>query len=246
MSHLLSDTTLIRRARLRQLKEREHAYYDLAFIRAMPAEKRSACLDLLDRSQAQVRQDIFALAALDFKTGGYFVEFGAANGRRPSNSWLLEREFGWTGILGEADPAFQAELRANRAAKIDPRCVWAVSGRKVPLSRIERAEELVLAEDAGPPDNGAEAIEVDTVSLNDLLAGHNAPATVDYLSIDTKGTEFDILQTVDFGRWEFRVITVEHNYEARRSDVQRLLSEKGYARVHADVSRFDDWYVRAA
>ena len=68
---------------------------------------------------------------------------------------------------------------------------------------------------------------------------------VDYISIDTEGSEYDILSAVDFDRWSFRVMTVEHNHEPQREQVFDLLTSKGYTRVCQDVSRFDDWYVKA-
>ena len=66
---------------------------------------------------------------------------------------------------------------------------------------------------------------------------------VDLVSIDTEGSEYDILSTVDFDRWSFRVMTVEHNHEPQRDQVVALLTSKGYRRVFEAVSRFDDWYV---
>lgn len=45
---------------------------------------------------------------------GYFVEFGAWDGRRLSNTRLLA-ERGWSGLLIEADQAHYAELRRNVA-----------------------------------------------------------------------------------------------------------------------------------
>ena len=44
----------------------------------------------------------------------------------------------------------------------------------------------------------ARRYDVTTVSLGDLLDRHNAPATIDYLSIDTEGSEFAILEAYDF------------------------------------------------
>lgn len=51
--------------------------------------------------QSQASQDVFALVANGFKRGGYFVEFGATNGKSISNTYVLEKEFGWTGIVAE-------------------------------------------------------------------------------------------------------------------------------------------------
>ena len=38
-------------------------------------------------------------------------------------------------------------------------------------------------------------IDVETLSLADLLTQNNAPSLIDYLSLDTEGTELEILQS---------------------------------------------------
>lgn len=58
-----------------------------------------------------------------FKQNGFFVEFGATNGIDLSNTYLLETEFGWNGILAEPDKYWHTSLIANRTAIIDIRCV---------------------------------------------------------------------------------------------------------------------------
>ncbi|MEY8839394.1 methyltransferase, partial [Cribrihabitans sp. XS_ASV171] len=95
MSHSISNTTLVRRDRLRQLKEREKAWFDLTFLKALESEHRSRCIDLLDQSRSQLRQDLFALSRTDFRRAGFFVEFGATDGVELNNTHLLEHGFGW-------------------------------------------------------------------------------------------------------------------------------------------------------
>jgi FkbM family methyltransferase len=247
LSHLLSKTTLIRRARLRELKERENAYYDLDFIKAMDPDKIGRCVGLLGASRSQIRQDIFVLAELDFKQDGYFVEFGATNGVELNNTLMMEAEFGWTGILAEPAAGWHADLRKNRKAVIDTRVVWKDSGEVVKFTETASAINSSISSFVKTSRKmRGKTYDVETVSLNDLLEQHNAPAVIDYISIDTEGSEFDILSTVDFDRWSFRVMTVEHNHEEpRRQEVCDLLTAKGYTRVRKAVSRFDDWYVKA-
>ncbi len=81
--------------------------------------------------------------------------------------------------------------------------------------------------------------------MYDLLEKYNAPNQIDYLSIDTEGSEFDILNSFDFN-WKYKIlmITVEHNFTLKRNEIFELLSRYGYKRVYEDVSMFDDWYVR--
>jgi FkbM family methyltransferase len=84
---------------------------------------------------------------------------------------------------------------------------------------------------------------VQTISLNDLLKKYSAPSCIDYLSIDTEGSEYDILSNLDFDRYNFRVITCEHNHSPNRELIHELLTSKGYKRKFENISLFDDWYV---
>ena len=86
---------------------------------------------------------------------------------------------------------------------------------------------------------------MNTISLDDLLAKYEVPTHIDYLSIDTEGSEFDILECFDFSRYDFRVITCEHNHSPTREKLLRLLGGHGYERKYAGLTQFDDWYVKA-
>ncbi len=39
-----------------------------------------------------------------FQKNGFFIEVGALDGETRSNTLILERKFGWNGVLIEADP----------------------------------------------------------------------------------------------------------------------------------------------
>ena len=85
---------------------------------------------------------------------------------------------------------------------------------------------------------------VETVSLGDLLREHSAPETIDYLSIDTEGSELEILEAFDFQDYRFLAITVEHNHvQENRERIKNLLESKGYVNVLGNFSRWDDWYL---
>ena len=88
-----------------------------------------------------------------------------------------------------------------------------------------------------------ESYLVETLSLNDFLIKYNAPNVVDYLSIDTEGSEYAILENFNFNKYKFRVITVEHNYTKNRQKIFDLLTNNGYLRKYEELSMFDDWYV---
>jgi FkbM family methyltransferase len=202
----------------------------------------------IERSNAQLFQDLLALFLFQEKEGGYFVEFGAANGELLSNTLLLEKQFGWTGILAEPARGYHQDLRRNRSSAIDFRCVYAETG--VQLEFIEADEkELSSLKSFHANDHHHEKrlhgtqYQVETVSLADLLQKHDAPTYIDFISIDTEGSELSILGSFDFSRFKFGLICIEHNYTALRADIYSLLRQNGYVRIFSEISGFDDWYV---
>jgi len=78
--------------------------------------------------------------------------------------------------------------------------------------------------------------------LKDMLSKHNAPSIVDYLSIDTEGSEFDILSAFDFST-RFNIITCEHNNSSMQEPIYKLLTSHGYKRIYPEISAWEDWYV---
>lgn len=220
-----------------------HSLHDSKFLLAINGE-------LLAKSKSQLRQDLFVLSELNFKRGGFFVEFGATNGVDLSNSHLLEKEYSWKGILAEPAKLWHEDLRKNRNAKIDTRCVWKKTGELLKFSETSAPELSTLSSFSDSDLHareraGAISYEVETISLNDLLAENDAPSEIDYLSIDTEGSEFEILQSLDFDKYKFKVITCEHNYSPAREKIFELLTANGYIKKYEEISEFDDWYVRS-
>lgn len=212
----------------------------------------SDCAKHLVDSKSQLLQDLFVLHLLKQKPAGFFVEFGSTNGITLSNTHILEKKFGWSGIVAEPAKCWAQSLRENRRCAIDLRCVWTKTGEKLLFLEASDAELSTIdpfaardAHAANRLDN--EKYEVDTVSLTDLLRAHNAPHRIDYLSIDTEGSEYMILSHFDFDAFDVYILTVEHNYaEPDREQIQRLLISKGYRRVFEKFSQWDDWYVKSA
>jgi hypothetical protein len=124
---------------------------------------------------------------------GYFVEFGACDGKNISNTYMLEKEYGWSGIVAEPNPMFSDALSRNRSCGICTDCVYSSSGLSVPFKVVVQGEYsgLVkhLADDkhAKKREDDIVVTNVTTISLSDLLNAHRAPDYIDYLSIDTEG-----------------------------------------------------------
>ncbi len=120
--------TLKRRAKIQAMREEitrnTKSWRAMEIMRVTKQEKCSHVIACLDDSKSQIQQDLFALAMNNFKDSGYFVEFGAANGVDTSNTWLMENNFGWKGILAEPARVRHADLKKSRNCHIDTRCVW--------------------------------------------------------------------------------------------------------------------------
>src|ERR1022692_367696 len=96
------DLVLTRYSHLQHLVEsNSKATGDLNFLLKLPEEYTSLLLRHLRKSRSQLRQDLFVLSELCFKTNGFFVEFGATNGVDLNNTHLLETTFQWSGVLAE-------------------------------------------------------------------------------------------------------------------------------------------------
>ena len=242
------DVGVTRYSTLQKLRENASALQDLMLLKSLPREHAAQLLGCFSDSKSQYRQDLFVLSELDFKRDGYFVEFGATNGVDLSNTHLLERRFGWKGILAEPAKCWHQDLRRNRSAYLEEACVWRESGVSLRFSEVEYAELSTIGVFRGSDRYGrarsrAKTYDVTTISLNDLLEKFNAPQRIDYLSIDTEGSEYEILRGFNFDRRRFSVITCEHNFTPAREKLYELLTQKGYVRKHENLSQFDDWYV---
>jgi FkbM family methyltransferase len=226
----------------------------------LPKDESDFIAPYLGYSRAQLGQDLFALNETRGSSGRkFFVEFGATNGVTQSNTWLLEKILGWDGIVAEPAQIWHKALKENRSCSIDTRCVSTRTGDRIAfleVANIKSKSSAELSSVRSYADNGdaASALRlensreylVETVSLNDLLQSHGAPQVIDYMSVDTEGSELDILGSFDFEKYKVRVISVEHNYRPDyRRAIFELLSSKGFVRKYSDVSRFDDWYVAA-
>ena len=217
---------------------------------ARPGDWEKHLFSALRRSRSQLGQDMFALSHLGFKQHGYFVEFGAMNGIDFSNSYVLEKDFGWMGIVAEPAKRWQKELAGNRKCHVETNCVWRESDAVLPFNETEEAElatiESYSASDLHSPNREkGTKYSVRTISLIDLLDKYRAPREIDYLSIDTEGSEYEILSNFDFDKYKFQVITCEHNFTPRREKIFSLLTANGYLRKFEEISWMDDWYVRA-
>ncbi len=234
-------------------KSSDKSAYALEFIRALGPANYESTISLLSKSRSQLLQDLFVISEAEhkIKNRGYFVEIGATNGIDLSNTYLLETEFSWTGILAEPARVWEKQLKANRPnSSIETLCVWKDSNSSLILNETDAPELSTIDSFSGGDLHrktrlAGKNYKVQTISLNDLLIKHQAPKYIDYLSIDTEGSEYEILKAFNFNEYSFSIITLEHNYTAQREKIFALLAGHGYKRKYENISLFDDWYVKS-
>jgi len=199
-------------------------------------------------SNSQIGQDLDVLEYYKYKKNGYFVEIGAYDGIALSNTLVLEKTYGWTGILSEVVPSRFSELIVNRPhCHNDNNAVYSKSNLTLPFSVCNDSNMLsgitthIQAHKHVVNKNKSD-INVNTISLTDLLDKYNAPSFIEYLSLDTEGSEIEILKGLDFNKYCFGYIDVEHNdVDIIRGQLKLLLESKGYKFLRKN--HFDDTYV---
>lgn len=207
-------------------------------------------------SRSQLFQDIFVCFKLGEKEKGAFLEFGATNGVELSNSLLLEQQFGWRGVLAEPSPQWHEALKQNRPdATIITDCIYWETGKTADffvsefgvlssLEAFKNHDAASMPANAQARNRNGYTAKVPTISLNDVFVKYFESAPIDYMSVDTEGSELLILESFDFGSFGPKIVTVEHNFSDSQAKLDDLFQRNGYRRYFREQTQFDAWYVR--
>lgn len=210
-----------------------------------------------DGYYSQSGQDQF-LAEKLFKgrVNGLFVDIGANDGITLSNTYYLEKNMGWTGLCFEPNPDAYVTLIENRTCTCIKSGVADFNGKAafqrlrgsgvIPMfsGLIDKYDphHIAMIEEALKLYGGEkETIEIECVRLKDILGDSNIQH-VDYLSIDTEGSELDILETIDFEHTYYGVISAENNYDDGR--IRKYMRSKNFKFI-AYVG-CDEFYINRA
>ena len=209
----------------------------------------------IENFQSQIYQDIFASFIVGDKYDKTFLEFGATDGLDISNSYTLESSFNWKGVLSEPSPQWHEALKKNRKnSKIITKCIWKESGKKLdffmsdfgPLSTIK---DFVESDKISIPTNteirlkSGKTISVETISLNDVIKEYFNSICPSYISIDTEGSEYEILKAFDLDNFRPKVFTIEHNHTENETKIDEHLIANGYVRIFRKLTTFDAWFI---
>ena len=175
------------------------------------------------------------------KRSGFFVDVGAEDGISLSNTYFFEKYRGWKGVCIEPRKETFQTLSKNRNCILE----------NIGLSDKTGTETFIQIEGAGAMLSGIEndypelhknrisrehasdlkkKIVINCDTLNNVLAKHGI-SRVDFLSIDTEGSEEKILKATDFTKIYVETLTVENNYNT--DSLKKLMRSKGFIFVRS-------------
>ena len=207
-------------------------------------------LILFGISHSKDNLDQKILKQLNKKRNGFFIECGAADGITYSNSNLLEKKYGWKGMLIEPiQDQFDALKKYRKGAICE----------KYILSSQKESGRMVDIYDAGPESiivqdeldnlsmsdqtrlkvlesrNAIKGIEkANTISISTLLDRHNIKH-VDIFFLDVEGSELSVLQGWDEKRHSIDYLVIETGEIEVLSD---YLKKKGIS-SYSNIARND-------
>ena len=151
--------------------------------------------------------------------GGFFIEAGANDGYRMSNTYLLERRYGWHGLLVEPIPKLAALCSSRRTRSKTFQCALVAEGVGGETIAIQYADGHSVVGGGISHDDWSIAagwgvedtymLDVPTRTLTGLLDEIRAPARPDLLSLDVEGYEPQALAGLDLARYRPRYVLIE-------------------------------------
>ena len=92
--------------------------------------------------------------------------------------------------------------------------------------------------------NLTKVIKLKTKTLLDVLVENKAPSIIDFLSVDTEGSEFEILSAFDFKKYQVNIICFEHNNNIlQKEKLQTLLINNGYSEIVFEDNSIDSFFM---
>ena len=205
--------------------------------------------------KSQLYQDVFADFLITNNYNKTFLEFGATNGIDLSNTYFLENYSKWKGVLGEPDPQWHDQLNKNRPdSRIITKCIWKKTGEILDFLSSENgvlstinsfrySDKDSMSENSELRNKKFKNFKIESISLNDLVREEFNNIAPSYISVDTEGSEYEILNNFDFRKYQPIFFTVEHNYTSNQKSIDELMIANNYVRIFRKITSFDAWYV---
>jgi FkbM family methyltransferase len=180
---------------------------------------------------------------LNYKNG-FFVELGANDGIKQSNTYYFEKNFNWNGLLIE--PIKNKFLkcikfRSNNNFFYNNACVgFNFKNKKIKMiysdlmssindetinNKVDAKKHALEGEKYLLKNEKIEEVWVNTKTLNEILDEINSPKIIDFLSLDVEGSELEVLNGVNFSIYNFKFILIESRND---DEIINYLNNKNY------------------
>jgi len=194
---------------------------------------------------SQINQDEYVIDYFKNKNNGFFIDIGANDGVTFSNTKALE-ELGWKGICVEANKQAYLACENNRQCK----CINVAVHNKVGTATFSSPPDSLVGglKETFTPGHVRQwgkrvaftETQVKTNTLLNILNECNAPLHIEYLSLDTEGSEGDILEhffQYNCNKYHIKYIDVEHNFNGQiQRRLLKLFEDNDYK-----LSRQNQW-----
>lgn len=183
----------------------------------------------------QANQDLFVLEMTKYKKEGFFVELGSQDPINTNNTFTLERNYNWKGIMVEIDDKYLNRYKLER-----PNSHHIINDARK-INYLEEFEKLNVPENM-------DYLQIDLEPING--------STLQVLEYFDKYI---------FDKYKFATITFEHDlcycrnipsnnsiFHTTRIKSREIFEKRGYIRVFSDISNnyengfdwiYEDWYI---
>lgn len=178
------------------------------------------------------------------KRNGRYLDVGAHDGVKGSNTYFFEKELGWTGICFEPIKECYETLVAERPNSICiNKCAYSSNG-KVQFNRVEGYAETLsgivqnyderhktrIDSEINSMGGVQTVIECDAVTITSVCDEYDLHH-FDFMSLDVEGGEYDVLKGIDFSKINIDVIVIENNYPDKFDHINKYLIDNDYKYV---------------
>jgi FkbM family methyltransferase len=197
---------------------------------------------------SQFGEDKILFDIFQKKTDGVCVEVGANNGVDDSNSYFFEK-IGWKCVLVEPNPSLCREIRASRNALLYE-CAASNRNGTITLHVVEGTERSDgLSTISMNKENlerikslgfASRPVQVRTMTMDEILKDARIE-TIDFISIDVEGHEYEVLEGFSLEKWKPAIILTEDNSNFEDNTVSDYLKNFGYVKFRR--TGVNDWYA---
>lgn len=162
------------------------------------------------QSYSQHGIDLFLLNLFKEKENGFFIEAGAHNGIDQNNTFLLEKNLKWNGLLIEPNPNTFIQCVRNRSCIVENYALVAFDFLNTEISGDFFQTSFEGSMMGGCAHVHSKKDKVNAIQLSKLLDKHKVEK-VDFFSVDVEGYEIEVLNGIDFARHRPSYILYENH-----------------------------------